>query len=172
MLARDGVVLLRSVVEPELLGLAEQFGSIVEPGVGMDPGLTEGGVYSVRPRNDDDGIRDEHGHVILSTTRREFRFHTDAYNRSDPPRYVFLLRIDSDPTDSTPSYISDAYAALERLSERQRTVLASPAFASALGYVPLVDIVDDVLRFRFNPAEIDRWGPRLPPGPSEEVPSR
>jgi alpha-ketoglutarate-dependent taurine dioxygenase len=159
-LASDGSLCIRGIEgEKDLLVLAESMGEIVEPGVGMPSGMHDGRVYSVAIRGDGSGELDKHGHPILSTTDREFPLHTDAYNRSEAPRYVFLFRVDRAETD-TASYVSDFRKAADLLGEENLVLLQEPVFPSAAGWRPVLEERGGSLRFRFNGEEIRRWSQR------------
>jgi hypothetical protein len=146
--------------EKALLSFAGQLGEIVPPGVGMPSGAHDDRVYSVRVRDGGAGFRDRHGNLVLSSTNLAFPLHTDAYNRDRPPRYVLLLRSD-ESADATPTYVSDARAALRVLPTHLSTVLREPVLPSALGPVPLVESRDGVSDWvRFNREEIDHWEER------------
>jgi alpha-ketoglutarate-dependent taurine dioxygenase len=125
----------------------------------MPSGMHDGRVYSVAIRGDGSGELDKHGHPILSTTDREFPLHTDAYNRSEAPRYVFLFRADRAKTD-TASYVSDFQKAADLLGEEDLILLKEPVFPSAVGWRPVLEERGGSLRFRFNGEEIRRWSQR------------
>ena len=167
MLANDGVAYL-SGIEPgeQLRELASGLGVCIEPGVGMPGGMHDGHSYLVRPRNDGGGEVDRHGNVILSTTRLEFPLHTDAYNSPEPPRYVLLQRVDR-TNDATESYVSDAWAALDNLTQKAVSTLLTAAFPSAVGERPLLETVSGARRIRFNEREVENWaassGANIPP---------
>lgn len=142
--------------EEALLALAEQLGTVIEPGVGMPGGAHDGRVYSVAVRNEGRGLVDEHGNVILSSTNQEFGPHTDGYNRPAPPRVVFLLRHDA-TLDETPAYVSDVRRWLPVLSSDVLATLHEPAFPSAMGPIPLLTETGRGTTVRFNGEEIARW---------------
>lgn len=157
-LGEHGVAYLQHVGEDdELLELAEQLGPVTEPGVGMPSSAHDGRVYSVEVRNKGEGLVDEHGNAILSSTSLEFPLHTDAYNRPQPPLYVLLLRAD-DSEDDTPTYVSDSRPVIADLPDDIVAMLRRPVFPSARGAVPVLQARDDGHhRIRFNHEEIDRW---------------
>ncbi len=157
-LGEHGAAYLQYVGEDDnLVSLAPQLGTVVEPGVGMPDRAHDGRVYRVGVRNQGEGLRDAHGNVILSSTSLEFPLHTDAYNRPTPPRYVFLLRVD-DGDDDTPTYVSDSRPVIKELSEQMVFTLREPVFPSARGPVPVLEPDQQGHdRIRFNQEEIDRW---------------
>lgn len=55
-------------------------------------------------------------------------FHMDLVNGTLPPDYSTLLCVRPDPLGGGPSILSDAHAAVARISEECRTLLAEPAF--------------------------------------------
>lgn len=151
-----GALLLESVADDDLLlELATNLGEVIQPGVGMQKGAHDGRIYSVEAR-DGAGYHDRHGNLILSTTTAEFPLHTDGYNRSDPPRYVLLMRADQSD-DQTESLTCDASAVIGDLSEEAVEILKRPLFPSAEGSVALVDRSNGIERLRFNRHEIDNW---------------
>jgi Taurine catabolism dioxygenase TauD, TfdA family len=158
----DGVLYVEGVErEDDLLVIAAELGQTIAPGVGMSAGMHDGKLYSVKVRDEGRGLRDEHGHVILSTTYRAFPLHTDAFNRPQPPRYVLLLRTDEGPDDVTPSHVSDARLALAGVPGDLAHMLLQPSFPSALGLVPLMQTAPrGASRLRFNREEILRWSER------------
>ncbi|MFC1403202.1 MULTISPECIES: TauD/TfdA family dioxygenase [Streptacidiphilus] len=54
--------------------------------------------------------------------------HMDLVNATVPPDFTTLLCIRPDPLGSGPSILSDAHAAVGRLSEESRVLLAEPAY--------------------------------------------
>jgi alpha-ketoglutarate-dependent taurine dioxygenase len=142
--------------DDQLLSLAEQFGEVTQPGVGMPDKAHDDRVYSVEVRNSGEGLTDQHGNVIVSSTNLAFSLHTDAYNRATPPRYVLLLRTDDGP-DETPTYVSDSLKVLPDLPADIIGTLGLPVFPSANGEVPLLESRDGDRAVRFNEEEIDRW---------------
>jgi alpha-ketoglutarate-dependent taurine dioxygenase len=172
-LDHDGALYVTGVgQEDDLLGLAAALGEIVTPGVGMGAGMHDGKLYSVKVRDGGRGRVDEHGHVILSTTHREFPLHTDAYNRAQPPRFVLLLRSDDGP-DDTPSHVSDAVTALADAPDDLLQVLSEPLFPSALGPLRLLErTATGSSRLRFNEEETARWGEREDVNPPLEPRAR
>jgi len=159
-LSAHGYVCIRGVEDGSaLLAWAESMGEIVAPGVGMPDGMHDGRIYSVAVRGGGKGEVDRYGHSILSTTDRAFPLHTDAYNRPQAPRYVFLLRSDHG-AGSTASQVSDAREAFRRLSKEHQSLLREAIFPSAVGPRPLLEPVGDTTLFRFNGEEIRRWADR------------
>jgi alpha-ketoglutarate-dependent taurine dioxygenase len=155
-LRTQGAALLEGVTDDNLLlGIAEDLGAVIEPGVGMERGAHDGRIYSVEAR-DGAGQRDRHGNLILSTTTAKFPLHTDGYNRADPPRYVLLMRADRS-NDQTESFTCDAFAAIGDLPRDTVEVLKRPFFPSARGSVALIDRSNGTDRLRFNRHEIDNW---------------
>ncbi|MFI9582650.1 TauD/TfdA family dioxygenase [Streptomyces sp. NPDC052236] len=55
-------------------------------------------------------------------------FHMDLVNATRPPEYTTLLCVRPDPLGGGPSILSDAYAAVARLSEDSRALLAETAY--------------------------------------------
>lgn len=55
-------------------------------------------------------------------------FHMDLVNASQPPDYATLLCVRPDPLGGGPSILSDAHAAVARLSEDCRSLLAESAY--------------------------------------------
>jgi hypothetical protein len=55
-------------------------------------------------------------------------FHIDLVNGTLPPDYTTLLCVRPDPLGGGPSILSDAHAAVTRLSEDNRALLAEPAY--------------------------------------------
>ncbi|WP_240137778.1 TauD/TfdA family dioxygenase [Streptomyces sp. MUM 178J] len=55
-------------------------------------------------------------------------FHMDLVNATLPPDYTTLLCIRPDPLGGGPSILSDAHAAVARMSEPSRALLAEPAY--------------------------------------------
>ncbi|WP_407841386.1 TauD/TfdA family dioxygenase [Streptomyces sp. DSM 116496] len=55
-------------------------------------------------------------------------FHMDLVNGSLPPDYTTLLCVRPDPLGGGPSILSDPHAAVARLSENSRALLAEPAY--------------------------------------------
>ncbi|MEV7122185.1 TauD/TfdA family dioxygenase [Kitasatospora griseola] len=55
-------------------------------------------------------------------------FHMDLVNATLPPDFTTLLCVRTDPRDGGPSILSDAHAAVARLPEQTRALLAEPAF--------------------------------------------
>ena len=158
MLDTEGALYLRrfGVADTTLLEVGETLGTVVAPGVGMPTGAHDGRIYRVEVRNAGAGFADQHGHTIVSTTNREFVFHTDAFNRRDPPHYVFLARSDTSD-DMTPSYMADARSALQLIPDFAPR-LAEPIFPSALGPVSIVfSPFPEQVCVRFNPEELRRW---------------
>jgi alpha-ketoglutarate-dependent taurine dioxygenase len=159
-LSASGYVCIRGLEdESALLAWAESMGEIVAPGVGMPDGMHDGRIYSVAVRGGGKGEVDRYGHSILSTTDRAFPLHTDAYNRPEAPRYVFLLRSDRG-TGSTASQVSDAREAIGRLSAEHQSLLREAIFPSAIGPRPLLEPANGTTLFRFNGEEIRRWADR------------
>jgi alpha-ketoglutarate-dependent taurine dioxygenase len=160
-LEAEGWLYLRALgrADATLLGVGEMLGTIVTPGVGMPNGAHDGQIYRVEIRNAGAGFADQHGNTILSTTNQEFALHTDAFNRHEPPRYVFLARSD-DSEDMTRSYLADAREALQLIPEFVAR-LSEPIFPSALGAISLVSVASTgQVRVRFNPEELRRWDGR------------
>jgi alpha-ketoglutarate-dependent taurine dioxygenase len=117
--------------DQNLLSFAERFGEVVPPVVDMPTSELDPRIYAVEVRNEGAGVRDRQGNVPVSTTNREFPLHTDGFNRSVPPRYVFLLRADDGDDDETPTYVSDAASALESLPAGAREALRDAIVARA-----------------------------------------
>lgn len=164
----NGVAYLHSVQhEEELLTLTEQLGTVVAPGVGMPTGSHDGRVYAVAVRNSGRGTQDRHGHVILSTTAREFALHTDGYNLPRPPRYVLLLRTDTG-VDDTISWISDARRAFALLSRSTLKQLERAIFPSAIGPLPVIGRDASAPQLRFNSEEMRRWRERAARGTASQ----
>jgi alpha-ketoglutarate-dependent taurine dioxygenase len=170
-----GVAYVRGVGGDEhLLSLAESLGEVTEPGVAMPSQAHNGRIYSVHVRNRGEGVVDQHGNLIVSTTNLEFSLHTDAYNRLHPPRYVLLLRADNG-LDDTPSFVSDMWITLDELSPSSASKIVQPVFPSALGPVALLHPTDGQRpTFRFNEQEIVRWAgrdnnPALGPGVEQAI---
>src|ERR1039457_4302838 len=86
-----------------MLDFLRHLGIITAPGVAMGPGMHDQVTYEVRVRNEGQGVKDEYGNPIISTTAASFDFHTDGYNSPSPPRYVGLFRTD----DSDEAPVSD-----------------------------------------------------------------
>ncbi|MGW2556323.1 TauD/TfdA family dioxygenase [Streptomyces sp. NPDC001635] len=55
-------------------------------------------------------------------------FHMDLVNATRPPDYTTLLCVRTDPLGGGPSILSDAHAAVARLSEESRALLAESAY--------------------------------------------
>ncbi|MEV5440879.1 TauD/TfdA family dioxygenase [Streptomyces sp. NPDC052682] len=55
-------------------------------------------------------------------------FHMDLVNATLPPDYTTLLCVRPDPLGGGPSILSEAHAAVARLSEASRALLAEPAY--------------------------------------------
>ncbi|MFD7334905.1 TauD/TfdA family dioxygenase [Streptomyces violascens] len=55
-------------------------------------------------------------------------FHMDLVNATTPPDYTTLLCVRPDPLGGGPSILSDAHAAVARLSENSRALLAESAY--------------------------------------------
>ncbi|MFE5534824.1 TauD/TfdA family dioxygenase [Streptomyces sp. NPDC056492] len=55
-------------------------------------------------------------------------FHMDLVNATLPPDYTTLLCVRPDPLGGGPSILSDAHAAVARLSDDHRALLAEPAY--------------------------------------------
>ncbi len=55
-------------------------------------------------------------------------FHMDLVNVTRPPEYTSLLCVRTDPLGGGPSILSDAHAAVARLSEKSRALLAETAY--------------------------------------------
>ncbi|MFF4403043.1 TauD/TfdA family dioxygenase [Streptomyces sp. NPDC001404] len=55
-------------------------------------------------------------------------FHMDLVNATRPPEYTTLLCVRPDPLAGGPSILSDAHAAVARLSENSRALLAETAY--------------------------------------------
>lgn len=55
-------------------------------------------------------------------------FHMDLVNATRPPDYTTLLCVRTDPLGGGPSILSDAHAAVARLSETSRSLLAETAY--------------------------------------------
>ncbi|MFE6904229.1 TauD/TfdA family dioxygenase [Streptomyces sp. NPDC057717] len=55
-------------------------------------------------------------------------FHMDLVNATRPPDYTTLLCVRHDPLGGGPSILSDAHAAVARLSEHSRSLLAETAY--------------------------------------------
>lgn len=64
----------------------------------------------------------------LSTGTGYNAFHMDLVNATRPPDYTTLLCIRPDPLGGGPSILSDARAAVSRLTETSRALLADKAF--------------------------------------------
>ncbi|MGR6915450.1 TauD/TfdA family dioxygenase [[Actinomadura] parvosata] len=65
-------------------------------------------------------------------------FHMDLVNATRPPDYTTLLCVRPDPLGGGPSILSDPHAAVARLSENTRALLAE----SAYHYGPFFDLYD------------------------------
>jgi alpha-ketoglutarate-dependent taurine dioxygenase len=144
-LEESGAVYVEGLGDDQnLLSFAEQFGELVPPVVDMPANELDPRIYEVGVRNEGAGVRDRQGNVPISTTNQEFPLHTDGFNRSMPPRYVFLLRID-DGDDATPTYVSDAASALENLPADARERVRETVLSSA-GDQPVI---------RFNRQKMD-----------------
>jgi alpha-ketoglutarate-dependent taurine dioxygenase len=143
--------------EEDLLRLAVGFGEIIDPGVGMSPGMHDGRIYRVAVRRGGEGVQDVHGNTIISTTGRTFGFHTDGYNRTSPPRFVFLLRTDAGP-GGPESFVAHVDDAAPHLPRESIATLASARFPSAHGPIALmVQGVFDRPSIQMNPTEIAQW---------------
>lgn len=140
----------------DVLALAAQFGVVIEPGVGMAPGLHDGRVHLIRVHNEGNGLTDIYGNTIISTTSLPFSLHTDGYNLVAPPHYVLLLRLD-DAEDVQPTYVSDFAATSRTLSSGQQELLGQVRFPGARGPKPLLETLDHGRRLRLNREEIERW---------------
>jgi hypothetical protein len=156
-----GPVIVHEVPSLEALRiLVSGLGRRGTPGVGMPTGLTEGDQYEVRVRNDDAGVLDQHGHLILSTSSRPFPLHTDGYNLPTPPHYAVLWRHDSS-SDATPSIVADSFGALELATAGSLAKLREALFPSATGRRPaLFEDPTWGVGFRWNPVESAQWARR------------
>lgn len=150
----DGVRDTESMVD-FLRGL----GPIIPPGVAMGHSLHDQITYEVRVRNEGQGVNDEFGNPIISTTAKSFNFHTDGYNSTMPPRYVGLFRTD-DSDESPLSSVADSLQ-LDGVDEGLWDKMFEARFPSANGLVPILENMDSVRRIRFNPVEIRRWSNRI-----------
>jgi alpha-ketoglutarate-dependent taurine dioxygenase len=156
-LEAQGVVLLNDVADDSLLiEVAEELGTVIEPGAGMKGGAHDGRIYSVESRPSGANQRDRHGNLILSTTTLKFPLHTDGYNGADPPRFVLLMRGDQS-NDQTESFTCNAFAAIADLPPDIVEILKRPFFPSARGSVALLEQSKGIERLRFNRHEIDNW---------------
>lgn len=153
-IAQDGAVIVAGpmLTTKAVLGMAQDLGRIIAPGVAMDARMHRGGVYSVRVRNGGKGVEDKYGNTIYSTTDLPFELHTDAYNSTMPPRYVFLFRVDSS-REIPDSFLAEGNAAVDLLEQEVVATLSKAAFPSAQGLVPV--LTADWIRF--NRLEIKRW---------------
>jgi hypothetical protein len=142
-----------------MVNFLRRFGPIIPPGVAMGHGLHNQITYEVRVRNEGQGVNDEFGNPIISTTSRSFVFHTDGYNSTIPPRYVGLFR--TDDSDELPlSSVADS-TQLDGVDEGLWDELFDARFPSAIGLVPILENIGPFRRIRFNPVEIRRWSNRI-----------
>jgi alpha-ketoglutarate-dependent taurine dioxygenase len=159
-LTLHGAVVIRRLDQIEAaMTLARTLGEVVEPGFNMTDGLHDGHVYSIEVRNGGNGVLDNFGHTILSTTNWAFALHTDGYNWVPPPHYVVLSRADAED-DEPLTHIVDATQALMRMDEHVMTLLAEPCFPSAHGLQAIVSDKGSQKSVRYNRDEIERWSLR------------
>lgn len=158
-LAETGAVLCAGIGSTErLLEVAGLLGEMIPPGIGMPNGAHDGFVYSVTVRNRGEGMVDDAGNTITSTTNRAFSLHTDGYNGSEPPRLVLLRRADS-TEDPTETYLSQIDPAVDKLDARQLEILMAPNFPSSRGSVSVLvrEGNSGTFHLRLNEVEIHQW---------------
>lgn len=154
---RSGALILDHVpTTDELVEIARSLGPIRSPGVAMDPTSHDGMIYRVQVRNRGEGITDQHGNTIVSSTNADFSLHTDGYNSTLPPRFVLLRRSD-DSNEEPISSVADLRELLPYLSQHDRDLLRRPIFPSANGLVALIEEESSPPRIRLNYVEICRW---------------
>ncbi|MET7391690.1 TauD/TfdA family dioxygenase [Streptomyces sp. NPDC005529] len=82
----------------------------------------------------------------LSTGTGYNAFHMDLVNASRPPDYTSLLCVRPDPLGGGPSILSDARAAVERLTPSSRTLLADEAYRYG-SFTDLADVGEEFTPF-------------------------
>ncbi|WP_329453597.1 TauD/TfdA family dioxygenase (plasmid) [Streptomyces sp. NBC_01724] len=143
-----------------LLELAGCLGPVVTAGttIGGNP-LEPGGVYRVKPVNDGQGVEDENGLLIFSTTSQVFEGHTDGYHNPDPPPLVMLLCVRPDRGTYGRTLITDGAAVAGSLPTDVQALLRDPVFPTVFGHVPVLTAHPDraLPTVRFNMRELTRF---------------
>ncbi|SMH28529.1 Taurine catabolism dioxygenase TauD, TfdA family [Azospirillum lipoferum] len=134
-----------------LLLVAGQFGGVLTDGISFSSNpLEPGGVYRIEAKGD--GVADDEGHLVYSTSPCFFPLHTDGYSASVAPDILVLLCVRPDRQGGGGSLLAALDDVLPRLSQEEKARLAEPVYPSLSGARRIV--ADGEIRF--NPMEVAR----------------
>jgi alpha-ketoglutarate-dependent taurine dioxygenase len=151
----SGVAMLTSMpLDDEnaaLLLVAKQFGSVLTGGITFSSNPMEPrGVYRIEAKGN--GLSDDEGHLVYSTSACGFPLHTDGYSASVSPDIVILLCVSPDAEGGGESLLALLDDVLPQLSEDEQARLAALVYPSLSGMRRIIS--DNGLQF--NPMEVAR----------------
>lgn len=156
-----GAAIISGVPTEDNLGLLEiatALGPVTAQGA-VIPGnpLEDARVYRVEPLNQGNGVRDEAGLLIFSTTDQEFAPHTDGYHNKKPPAYVLMLCVRSDLQHYGQTTVIDGWQAVRQIDEKTLNLLSQCAYPAQFGMASLLRDSPSGVHIRFNMWEIARF---------------
>ncbi len=109
-------------------------------------------IYNVEARQE--GVKDDEGNWIYSTTHHEFNCHTDGSNNENPYDWVLLLCVRPD-LGGGESILFDIQDIISELSLQTIQLLSQPVYPFYFGLAPILTPDGSSYEIRYNRRDID-----------------